>query len=79
MLARVQRYEAALPHFLRLLELEPGDPLVHHCLGNLYERLDRSEEAQQQFDLEASIRRAGRNRTLAESQIRDQVKQFLGR
>ncbi|MBQ34748.1 MAG: tetratricopeptide repeat protein [Candidatus Latescibacteria bacterium] len=78
LLARQDQYEAALPHFERLLELNPGDPLVHHCLGNLHSRLGQDGEAQRQFRLAAGARRAGENRRLAESQIRDQVERFLG-
>lgn len=78
LLARQERYEAALTHFDRLLDLEPGDALVHHCLGNLYERLGRHEEAEKQFELWAHVKREGRLRRLAASDMRAQVESVLG-
>ncbi len=49
LLARQNRYPEALTSFEKIAELVPQDPQAHACLGNLYERLGRTAEAQQHF------------------------------
>lgn len=51
-LFRARRYDDALAHFRRCVELEPEDPEYHNLLGQTQEALGRAEEA------EASLRRA---------------------
>ncbi|MEW6755564.1 MAG: tetratricopeptide repeat protein, partial [Candidatus Latescibacterota bacterium] len=75
LLARQSRYPEAVVHFERVAQLAPLDDQVHACLGNLYERLGRPQEAQEEFARQARLTREARLQTRAQSEMRGQLAQ----
>ncbi|NKB70916.1 MAG: tetratricopeptide repeat protein [Candidatus Latescibacteria bacterium] len=78
LLARQERYQEALGLFERLLQLLPGDFLVHACLGNLYQRTGRAEEAQLHFERYERTKAERRLRRAAEEDMEKQVRRLFG-
>ncbi len=48
-LFKLDENEAAIPQLLRYIQLAPLDPTPHYLLSQIYRRLNRSEEAQQEL------------------------------
>ena len=81
LLARQQRYPEALVFFEKIAALAPQDPQVHACLGNLYERLGRAEEAQEHFDEYDQLKRKRRLQDKARAEVEknlELVQKILG-
>ena len=79
LLARQERYAEAIGYFERLLELIPQDFLVHACLGNLYERSGRQEEAQRHFAHYEMAKKENRLRRVAEADMEKQLQRLFNR
>ena len=69
LLARQNRYAESLTFFEKIAELAPQDPQVHACLGNLYERLGRAEEAQEHFAEYDQLKRKRRLQDKAQAEV----------
>jgi tetratricopeptide (TPR) repeat protein/4-amino-4-deoxy-L-arabinose transferase-like glycosyltransferase len=71
LLARQNRYAEAVISFERIAEITPLDHQVHACLGNLYERMGRKEEAQERFARSARLAREARLQSKAQTELRE--------
>ena len=69
LLARQNRYPEALIFFKKIAELAPQEPQVHACLGNLYKRLGRAEEAQDHLDKYDQLKRKRRLQNKARVEV----------
>jgi tetratricopeptide (TPR) repeat protein len=49
LLARLARYEAAIPYFEQIIALVPRDYQAHLFLGHLLQRLGRTDAAENHF------------------------------
>lgn len=61
--------EKALDAYQKLVELDFRNPEYHYCLGNTFYRLQRNEEAYQQWKTTMSLDEGGRYGRRAEQRI----------
>jgi tetratricopeptide (TPR) repeat protein len=71
--ARQGRYPESTSIFEELLELDPGDGLLHFCLANLYRRTGQPNRAEAAMDRYSSAVRDKRVRRRAEAELRDVI------
>jgi len=79
LLARLGRYDEAIPLFERILELAPLDYQAHLFLGHLYKRTGRPEEAQQHFERYTRSGQERRLRNMARTGFEQQLERIMGR
>ena len=61
--------EKALVAYQKLVAIDFKNPEYHYCLGNTFYRLERSEEAYQQWKITMSLDEGGRYGRRAEKRI----------
>ncbi len=71
------RYEEAVPHFERILELAPEDHVAHLFLGHLYQRTGRGRAAEAHFERYSEERRHRRMRSEAQARTLGMVEQLF--
>lgn len=75
LLARQNRYPEAVGFFERIAEITPMDHQVHACLGNLYERMGRKEEAEERFARSTRLERETRLQNRAQTELKEQMEE----
>ncbi len=71
------RYEEAVPHFERILELAPEDHVAHLFLGHLYQRTGRAQAAKAHFERYSAEQRHRRMRSEAQARTLGMVEQLF--